>query len=131
MRHVVNRAHGVDGSDPRSVLAIPREHRRRLTLVHGEPVPHRFRLVILSAHEGSTAVLAALTGLATGIRRLALLADRARPQALHELVIIDVEHEHGVHAPPELREHTAHTLGLRRRADDAVEQGTLGELAPA
>src|SRR4051812_45687534 len=51
---------------------------------------------------------------------------------MHELLVVDVEHQHGIDLSAELRQHSAHALGLRSRAHDAIEQRagrelTLGE----
>src|SRR5215212_6489010 len=45
-RHVLYRSYRIDDGDASAVLAIPLEHGCGLSLVHGQPVPDRRRLVV-------------------------------------------------------------------------------------
>src|SRR5438874_4456203 len=93
---LIHRADGVDGDDAGAVALVPIEDRRGLRLVDRQPIPYRRRLVVFSAHERAAALVAFPTRLAPGVGRLAVLAHRARAEPAHDLVVIDVEVEHGV-----------------------------------
>src|SRR5882762_530175 len=102
LRDVLNFAYGVDRGYLRAVLLVPVQHGRRLLLVDVEAVADRLRLVVLAAHQLAAALLAGRTRLAPRVWRLTLLAHRAAGQATYDLVVVDVEHEHGVHLLAEL-----------------------------
>src|SRR5688572_6644345 len=121
-RHVLHRSYRIDDGDASAVVAIPLQHGRRLALVHRQPVADRGRLVVGTAYQGATVLVARAARLPPRVRRLALLADRAAGQPAHDLLVVDVEAEDGLHLLAELLADRGEPLRLRHGAHDAVEQ---------
>src|SRR5688572_10833444 len=121
-RHVLYRSYRIDDGDASAVLAIPLEHRRRLTLVHGQPIADRIGLVVRTTHEGAAVLVAGAARLAPGVWRLAPLADRASGEPADDLFVVDVEAQHGLHLLAELLAYRREPLGLRHGAHHTVEQ---------
>src|SRR5262249_40729731 len=78
-------------------------------------------LVVLSADENAATLLAYAARLAPCVRRLALLAHRARAQPANDLLVVDVERQHDIDLSSEALEHRPQSLGLRHGTDRAVE----------
>src|SRR5687768_2562755 len=93
-RHVLHRSYRIDDRDASAVLPVPLEHRRRLALVHRQPVADRIRLVVRAADERAPVLVARAARLAARVRRLAPLADRAAGEPAHDLLVVDLEAQH-------------------------------------
>src|SRR5829696_6928898 len=124
-RDVLYGSYGIDDGDASAVVLVPLEHGRRLTLVDGQPVADRVRLVVGPANQAPAILVARAAGLAARIRRLAALADRAAREPAHDLLVGDVEAEHGLHLLTQLLADRGEPLGLRHRPNDAIEQNAV------
>src|SRR5215207_1971382 len=120
--HVLHRSYRIDDGDASAVLAVPLQHRRGLTLVHRQPIADRIRLVVRTTHQRAAVLVARTARLAPRVRSLAPLADRAAGEPADDLLIVDVEAEHGLHVLAQLLAHRGEALGLRDRAHHPVEQ---------
>src|SRR4051812_2193427 len=121
-RYVSYRSYRIDDGDASTMLTVPAEHGRRLPLVHGEPVADRGGLVVGATDQQAAVLVARGPGLASRVRRLTGLAHRAAGQPAHDLLVVDVEAEHGLHLLAQLFTHRGEPLRLRYRAHDTVEQ---------
>src|SRR5215207_1735343 len=125
-RDVLYGSYGIDDGDASAMRPVPLEHGRRLALVDGQPVADRIGLVVGPANQAPAVLVARAAGLAARVGGLAALADRTAREPAHDLLVVDVEAEHGLHLLTQLLAHCGEAFGLWHRAHHAIEQDAVG-----